>query len=148
MKPRTFQQVRDILDEIDCINSGGCGVSALALHRWRVAHQLRDVGSFVLLYRDEEDLCANERAMENNEYDCMIVPSHVMLRVNSKLYDSTGGYNPDDYRHYVIQTGINETILLHLLNDCRDGWNSWFDRDYALDEITERTGIDLSDIER
>jgi len=141
----TFTQVRKRLNKIPCINSGGCGVAALALLRWRRDHGYT-TGIIVFLDDDGENE-SNREALLTGNLDYLRVPSHIMLQVNSKLYDTTG-INPPYVRLFEDKlSGVPENILIHLLNKSY-GWNDMFDRETYIPEIESLLDVDLSDIER
>jgi hypothetical protein len=145
-KPVTYKQARESLNYIDNINCGGCGIAALALYRWRKAHRLKTYGfSFLYQKYDDWELKHNQRCIESNDLDSIEVPAHIALRVGTRLHDSNGANAKDSCSTPLTQHGINESILLYVINEI-DGWNSTFNRRRAIPQIENLLGVDLSDV--
>lgn len=145
-KPANYRQAQNHLSTIQFINSGGCGIAALALYRWRKAHDMR-VNGFAFLYDDAWDLEHNQKAIQASQLSKMETPSHVALIVDKKLHDSEGDSANKTCKHITcIQPGITEATLLYLINQPHR-WHHRFNRKLSIPEIESQLGVDLSDIE-
>lgn len=142
---KKLSDVLNFLDSIEAINSGGCGVSALAIYRWCKKHRVKvDASPFVILttYGDEWDIRHNSEIIQNGEHLDKLEITHLVIEVGTKLTDSTG--EPDlEYYCYRQPEQLNESQLLEAL-DCE--WNRQFDRRENIPLIEQALGIDLSDV--
>lgn len=144
--PKLMNTARRRLDDIDCINSGGCGIAALALARWARQCGLA-VDGFVFMDDDKEECEANARAIQSNNLHIMNVPNHIAVIINQVYYDTYRTYHQGDNYYPNKLTVRNEKVLLYLLNEV-DGWNDMFDRETGIPAIEHALGIDLSDVAR
>ena len=139
----SFNDVLEFLDSIDCINCGGCGVSALAIHRWRVSHGLRS-DEFVILYHERDYRDYAQEAIDSGDWKDIYRIPHIALKVGNRYYDSTGNARENFSHCKYIARGLDESGLVWMLNNY-DSWNPNFSRDY-IPYIEEKLSIDLSDI--
>lgn len=131
---RSFRDARKYLASIPSINSGGCGVAALAMRRFLKKASV----SSDLFYETHRE--ADEELLESNT---PLAPPHVVIRVHGVIQDSSrirsdsGG---------IIARHIFEVSEDYLVLSIKEGrWNCRFDRTY-VPEIEEKLGVDLSDI--
>lgn len=145
MYTKQLRKICKILDEVENINCGGCGISALAMYR--ALHKLDKTikPRFAYLYYEYEraDFEHNAKAYANNELDDLCVPSHVVFEFNGKLWDSTGRVN----KYPIVQRNINLKALMATINNV-DKWNTWFDRKEEIPLIESNLQIKLRGIKR
>lgn len=141
---KTLEAVQTILDSIDCINYGGCGISALAMFRWLQKNDmLAGDESFTYLYVGwDYTFAENESILKENSKNKLLAASHIMLRHNGKLIDSEGSTVQSKYvnRH----ENISLDTLMESINF--SGWNSMFDREESIPIIERKLKIELSDV--
>lgn len=145
-----IQSVLECLDSIPFINHGGCGISALAFYRWCKKNGVRVCDRpFVFLWdrHDEWEARHNDELLQNGELDRVEVPSHIVIRLDDGLYDSTGitnyvetGYWPNQQEY-----DLNEEELLVIINRPSD-WNPTFRRSKHIEKIEFGLDVDLSDV--
>ena len=138
---KTFKEVRNFLDKVSFINSGGCAISALSMHRW--LKQKNKPSKFVYLYRWREDFEQNQKALN----DSKVSPAsctHAGVLYRKKIYDSRGVVDPQRFAY--IHIFNNENFIINSINDL-DIWNDLFERS-SVDYISENLNINLSDIEK
>ena len=139
-----LHSILNILDNVPALNSGGCGIAALAIYRWSKKNGV-DVDShpFVILCEDEWELRHNNAACENGDLDDITIP-HVVIEIGDDLYDSEGN-NGKLQRELTYRQDyqLNEDELLGIINT--DAWNDMFDREW-VDYIAEELDVDLSDV--
>ena len=64
----TFEDVKEFLSNIDSINSGGCGLSALVMYRWLKKYNKLSEGTKILfLDNDLNNHLNNKECMSNKE---------------------------------------------------------------------------------
>jgi len=138
-----LESVLEFLDSIPYINSGGCGISALAIYRWHITRG-SFIGDrpFVILPEDEWDLQNNSRVLTSREFKRLSL-SHIGIEIDNEVCDSTGEVDRD-YFIFEQPERLNETELLECLNN--NSWNSFFNRERAIPIIETELNIDLSDI--
>ena len=141
MNFQTLESVREYLDDIPCINSGGCTVSMLAMYRWlKLQGEKSDM---MYLYRNGSTyLFSTNEACLNGELDSPNSCSHAMLFYNGKYIDSEEEFNtlPEKYPKSHI---LPEHLVVASLN--YDVWNDAFNRRW-IRIIEEKLNINLSDI--
>jgi len=141
---KTLETVQNILDSIDCINYGGCGISALAMFRWLQKNdKLSGDESFTYLYTGwDYTFGENECILKENSKNKLKAASHIMLFHNGNLIDSEGSVVQEKYvsRH----ERISVDTLLDTINFSH--WNSMFDREDSIPIIERRLEIELSDV--
>ena len=133
-KPETnyqdeFNKVLDILDQIPCINAGGCGISSLAMSRWLKKNCRINVTFYAYDYGCSE---------------IIDVPAHIFIYFDGKFLDSSGEVSPQ-YQNDACP--LSEKYLLILINHHRHHWNSSFNREKYVPYIETLLDIDLSDVE-
>ena len=135
------------LDEVDYINAGGCGVSALAIYRWCKANNIQiEDRPFVFLWssHDERDAERNDILLNEGKLNDVEVPAHVAVRLHDTEFDSEGDNAGESWS--IHQTYLlNEAELLIVINES-SGWNSLFRRRVHVPEIEQALGVDLSDV--
>lgn len=137
----TFASVREYLDDIPYINSGGCGIAALSMYRWLLKNE--KVICYIKFYhRSLEDRDINQHRCSNNLF--LRAPAHVTIEYMGKDYDSRGAYTGGMGSYYVLAT---ENELVRSLNYA-DNWNDSFERYEWVDVIEEELEINLGDIRR
>ncbi|MFA5152662.1 MAG: hypothetical protein WC554_08900 [Clostridia bacterium] len=86
-KLRSLDEVMSALNSISCINSGGCGISALAMYLWLKKN--KQISPTILFCY--EGWCSN--IYNNNCKDeKLLVPNHVMLLYKRQKIDSNGNF--------------------------------------------------------
>lgn len=148
-KVETLSQARAALAQIQSINSGGCGIAALALARWIKKSEMRATTHFVMGSHLRECFVANSTA----QVDTAIQPdscSHIGLIIydfdenSQKIIDSRGLFDMGSYAYNTIVS--REDILVKAINRV-DRWNPSFKRRDNVPIIEQVLDIDLSDID-
>jgi len=142
----TFEDVKEFLNNIDSINSGGCGLSALVMYRWlKKYNQLPEDTKIIFLDNDENNHLNNRECMCNKQ-GVLRAPSHIVMLLEDSYIDCTSiQYNIKERYDYILE--VAENYLVDCLNNVIS-WNCAFDRNEALSEIETNLHIDLSDINR
>lgn len=142
----TFEDVKEFLSNIDYINSGGCGLSALVMYRWLKKYdKLTEDIKIIFLDNDEYNYKNNKECMTNKQ-GTLKAPSHIVMLVDSFHIDCSGvQYNVAERYDYILE--VEEDYLVNSLNNIPT-WNNMFDRNEALSIIESNLHIDLSDIMR
>ena len=75
----TLWEVQNYLNEIDYINSGGCGISAYSMYLWLKKNNLINSSfRFVLCYKGySEDIYVNNSNVLRNNKGKAIAPNHM-----------------------------------------------------------------------
>ncbi len=140
---KTLNDVLLYLNRIPGINSGGCGVAALAIYRWLMAQGEKDLTiDFFYVSSDKHDKEANSQLIQKGELE-LIAPSHVAVGRGHTLIDSHG--IDEIAERYNFGHSVNEEIMVATLNN-RDSWNTYFDRKHTK-RIAKTLKINLSDID-
>mgnify|MGYP003618623606 CR=1 FL=1 len=149
--PIEFQQWSQC--KSDNINSGGCGIYALAIYRYFQKHNMSlDRFRLVVFLRNyQKDMIFP--IIENNNIVGNI-PSHVVLMLNSMCYDSEGVFEfykyckiqDEEYQRLPIVIDMIEEDLVKAINQ-PESWNTTFDRTSGIETLSYMLNIDLSDIE-
>lgn len=138
-----FQAVQEWLNEIDCINAGGCGISAYAMFLWlKKNNMLTDDVKVVFLhhYYSASDFATNQDFYLYG-VGSPVAPEHVVLMRKGVMVDSSGVFTKADQYDYNLAVSIEkaEDFLVNSLND--NNWNSWFDRPHQVSRIERKLGI-------
>ena len=138
-----FKAVQDYLNKIDCINAGGCGISAYAMFLWLQKNSmLTDNVKIVFLHHSYS---ASDFATNQDFYlhgvGSPVAPEHVVLMRNGIMIDSTGVFSKANNYDYTLAVSIEkaEDFLVNSLND--DSWNISFDRPSIAPMIEKELGI-------
>ena len=143
-----FEEMREFLNSIPSINSGGCGVSALAMYRW-IEKNMPDFLNktvFHFFHRSKKHYDNNNALIKNNTYcNDLVAPSHMGIEINgiTPVLDCEKKLSVKQYG-FVIETP-NQEVLINALNNI-DTWNPMFNRKKAVPRIEQHLGIDLSDV--
>jgi len=127
--------IPQVKERFDRINSGGCGVFALSLsdelNKRDIAHKIVWIG-----YGDNEDKSIH-RIFESNHNVTLdtfnnkgIYLSHVMVVIDGKYVDATGLYDEFGQTSWSYRKVVTEISneQLRMLVDNEDGWNCSFNR--------------------
>ncbi|MFO7969745.1 MAG: hypothetical protein R6U15_06550 [Candidatus Izemoplasmatales bacterium] len=142
-KMRTLKQVQKYLDDIPNINSGGCGVSALAMKKWLKKNKNKDV-KIKFLYRGHEfAYMKNDEILKGNEKENLRAPAHCCIIYGKKHKDSTGDILLRDFstRHEIP----NDKMFIDCVKD-DSTWNPCFERDMYIPKIEKDLGISLKEV--
>jgi hypothetical protein len=147
MKDEIFDNLEDLLDaldEISCINSGGCGISALAICKVlmeRFDVPINDIMiSYSYLAHSSASIRTNERYI--SEGYPAVAPAHCQVYWNDVYIDSHG---IDSLPWYTRSHLISIHDLVRSVNEAARSWNSAFDREYGVSVIEDALDIDMSD---
>ena len=81
----TFEDVKEFLSNIDYINSGGCGLSALVMYRWLKKYdKLTEDIKIIFLDNDEYNYKNNKECMTNKQ-GVLEAPSHVIMLLKGNV---------------------------------------------------------------
>jgi hypothetical protein len=140
---KTFEEVRNFLNNIDNINCGGCGISALAMYRWLKKHGLTtEQTAFYFLENDEDNHNNNKQYFSNKEIK-LKASCHVVLYHNDQTIDSGGFKSISNYSYQLLEK--SEEFLIKMINSVST-WNYAFKRKDHIKNIAKTLGIDLSDV--
>jgi hypothetical protein len=138
-----FQAVQNYLNKIDCINAGGCGISAYAMFLWLQKNNMltEDVKVVFLHHSYSASDFATNQDFYLHGVGSPVAPEHVVLMKNGVMIDSTGVFNKANNYDYNLAVSIDkaEDFLVKSLND--NNWNSWFDRPNIAPRIEKDLGI-------
>ena len=143
-----FEEMREFLNSIPSINSGGCGVAALAMYRW-VEKNMPDYKAdviFHMFHRSKDHYTNNKKLIKTNQFcNDLVAPSHIGIQIKNvtPVLDSEKSLKKDLYG-FVIKTN-SEDVLINALNNV-DTWNPMFNRKKRVPRIEQHLGIDLSDV--
>lgn len=130
-----IKEILSYLDNIPCVNAGGCGIAALSVYLCLKEHGY-DVSTmkFKYLYHSEEDDCYEHNSRASNYMQSAV---HIAIEWKGLIFDS-GGILDRTYR--VQQTfGVNE-----LLSSIVYGyWNPCFNRNF-IGDIENILNINIS----
>lgn len=146
---KTLDDVRNFLDRISCINSGGCGISALAMYRWVKKNMPEHAkkSMFHFFHRDKEGYQNNKSLIKNNSYDStnISIPAHIGFEIKkvTEIIDSCRNVFKEQYG-YAVKTS-SEDVLINAINNVND-WNYSFSREESVPVIEAGLDIDLSDV--
>jgi hypothetical protein len=140
------KSIYKLLGKVYAINSGGCGVAALAVIRWAERNN-QPIPAIVFLYDcfEEEEAEKNMSLIQNGHIKSAYTPSHIALLIGEEVLDSRllSDYNPMDV-YTVCHSGVTPEELLELINS--GNWNDWFVRKDSIPVIEEMLSISLSDV--
>jgi hypothetical protein len=136
-------------NNIPALNSGGCGLSALAMYRWLKGNspEVKKAG-LVFFYSD---------AYEDDEIETLPAPSHCYLALDNedgtyRLVDSTeqefewDGHEEIDWLLSLpYSVWVTEEEMVKCLNN--ETWNDFFNREKGMKKLQKIYKVDLSDIE-
>jgi hypothetical protein len=148
-KYKTLDDVRNFLNGIPFINSGGCGISALAMYRWLEKNYPKHAKKtvFYFFHRDKDDYRNNKSLIKNNSYDNtnISIPSHIGIQIKN-VTDVIDCYREVFIRQYeyVVKTTSEDVLINAINNVC--GWNWFFNRKQSVHVIAKELDIDLSDV--
>lgn len=139
MMDRLTEVAGIVTTDIERINSGGCGVYAVALCDELHAQGFTDakIRAYNYSYGSTRNLCELEQELDNPKriYDWMDNGAsfvHIVVEFNGKLWDSSGGVpleNADRWnRIYVLSDGYVSLDAMRGMVENVEGWSPWFDR--------------------
>lgn len=141
MNFKSFNDLRNYLDEVPEINCGGCGYSAFFIYEF--FKQEGKSPEIVFFYGyGNPNYDRNNDALKGKGKPSAC--GHVMVKIGEKVYDSEGEHNFEDAENdwdnlYHI---VPEDFLLKALAN-KNRWNSMFDRDQEVPEMEKKIGINL-----
>lgn len=146
---KQFTKVLEYLNSVDNINRGGCGIAALAIHRWLEKNNMLRDTKIVFLYdyitRSIYD--TNYQILKNNNNGIPEGAPHIVVKRLKKYIDSEGVLSAKyiNFR-YVFRLEVDSEFLLTAINNNLHVWNASFNRKKELPRIAKRLKIDLSDV--
>lgn len=128
---RSLEELQNALNTIPSINSGGCGISALAMYLWLRKHKNKRP-KIVFCYKShsQDTYENNDVALKNHDLDSLSVPNHIVLSSFLKKFDSEGKLDSRENKSYKWFHTVNLHTLIKVINN-QDGWNPSFDRKYV-----------------
>ena len=127
-------EVRNFLNEIPCINAGGCGISALAMYIYSKKN-FNKIPKIIFTYREIYYLNINNKFLSSDSAFA-IPPAHALLKYEDKYFDSNEIINKPT-RPFEHEITIN--LLIKSL-EFRGAWNHTFNWKY-LKAIEEKLNI-------
>ena len=128
---RTLQETREFLSSIPYINSGGCGIAALAMF---LASQNKNT-QVIYMYKNhsESSYKNNKKVLETGKGNAESAGHIAIIFEDGLIIDCDKEILIENYDYSHTTTDIN-----FILNSIRNGvWNSTFDRDKYLPSIEE-----------
>jgi hypothetical protein len=142
--PEEFEDVREFLTNISCINCGGCGLSALVMYRWLKKYNKLPEGTKILFLDNDLNNHLNNKECMSNKEGVLKAPTHIVIVLRDTYMDCANiQYNIAQRYDYILEVG--ENYLVECLNNI-ESWNYMFDRNEAMSEIESKLHIDLSDV--
>lgn len=128
------------LNSIPNINSGGCGIAALAMYRYLKKNKLLPKDFKILFLYNNNCKSLYDANRKGGNFGA----NHIVFWFNGNLYDTDGLFEIEytDYK-YILPASIKK--LLAALND-DNGWNPMFKREKQIPKIERRLKINLSDV--
>ena len=129
-----LERILDQLSDIRSINSGGCGLAALAVYQWTQRNDPSAEVHFLFTYSwGRSNVRTNMQAIESNDYTDAYVPSHILTVVNGNVYDSHGYHGPEEdfveyYEEGYVHTAPLDFLIRVIEGDTINGWNDMFNR--------------------
>lgn len=141
---KIINKIQKILDNIEAINYGGCGISALSIYRYFIKKGIdRKKISFIYLHDYKNDYINNKKNYKYKHFS-MESPSHCCIYYDGKYIDSGGIIPKTKIKRYdYIHKFKTQSILLRSINN--SDWNDEFDRN-NIKIIQKELGINLKDI--
>lgn len=156
--PRKLKPFFDAISDIPFKNCGGCLFFCYVFWLWLKKNEI-DTKSFEIIQYD----CDSREAIQQNEAWISGAEKnassswHFTWLYNKKEYDAENPvgkrYSPRQHETSVVLDGLNtkylslvEQFCLSALNE--SAWNTWFDREKAIEIIEERLGLDLSKVNK
>ena len=140
------QTIDELHEKVRFINCGGCGCYALSL-----SSSLTKLGyehEFVVIFRNKSGLSNGKKYIKENnigEFHNSSAWTHIMLKINSKLIDSSGIYKSlsEKYDEPKYKTIVDKSYLEELVNK-KDYWNIIFNRKNIkkINKILEKNLVD------
>ena len=141
----SFEDVREFLSNISCINCGGCGLSALVMYRWLKKYNKLEEGTKILFLDNDENNHLNNKECMSNKQGVLKAPSHIVIALKDTYVIDCEHiqYNIGLRYDYILE--VAENYLVECLNNLKS-WNNMFDRNEAISNIENKLHINLSDI--
>lgn len=141
----TLTEVRNFLSGINYINSGGCGIAALAMIRWIRKNLNKEIDN---IYFEHCSYCDNKN--DNKKYikngvGTISAPTHVYISINKKIMDVKTIVKSRNIDGAICFK--SEDILLAAINNIKS-WNSRFKRRSGIKMIEKHLGITMSDVNK
>jgi len=132
------------LNKIDSINSGGCGIAALAIYRFLEKHNLINNTKIIYLYAyDDASIYYNNIHNQKNN-SILDAPAHVILKHENSYIDSRGIKDRIicNWKEYKQELNVKELLISVKKSD----WNPFFNKRDSIPLIEKIFDIDLSDV--
>jgi hypothetical protein len=143
---KTFEEVREFLSNIDSINCGGCGLSALVMYRWLKKYKKLPEDTKILFLENDLSSHLNNKECMSNKQGELKAPCHIVIVLRDTYMDCAKiQYNIAQRYDYILE--VAENYLVACLNNI-SSWNYMFNRNEAISEIESKLQIDLSDVNR
>ena len=140
---KTLKEVRKFLSGINNINSGGCGIAALAMIRWIRKNLNKEITNIYFIHTFLNPYVEENRRYINERKGVICAPSHVYISFGGKIFD-VFEYELKKYMYNTMQFK-SEEILINSINNIGT-WNRFFDRKESIPVIEAYLDISLSDI--
>ena len=134
--------VLQFLHNIDCINRGGCGFSAMAIYKTLVKRGLaKDDLAIVYFYKGSSETYELNSKFINGETKTPSSCFHAVVRNDGDFFDSGGLVDPLDYDTNMV-FGKDMIWFVELSIGTPSHWNPDFDRS-NVKKITKELGVRL-----
>ena len=139
---KDLKEVREYLDNIPWINSGGCVIVALAMKRWLKKNRPKEKTSIIYTYPNKSSFYRQNKKCLKDDKNTPTSCLHAYLKHEGVLKDSDSTL-PKGFLD-VFHIIKDEVFIIKSLNNI-DSWNTMFDRNF-IPIIADTLDIDLSDI--
>ena len=124
------------LNEIQCINSGGCGIVVVALQNW--LHTTCNVESEIIYLFHSSSIGDYENLNKNKIGSCL----HAVIKVRDCYYDTKGKYPTKDELHNAIPLAIKKSMVVPIelatkTIKSKHHWNPQFNRQTGIRKINK-----------
>jgi len=135
------------LNDVDCINYGGCGVSALAIYRYMEKNGiLNETTKIIYTYHKDDIDLYNTNQERNKNNTALHAPAHILIQHEGIYFDTikmSKKIKDFRYNYYYHEATLNELIMS--INT--GGWNWSFNRGSGVPEIEKIVGVNLTEVD-
>lgn len=140
-KIKSFNDVRKYLSNVSYINAGGCGISTLAMQRWRDKNLKKNKSELIYLFAWSDDENYKDCLKQVKSKKVVEAPYHCGLKIGLRIKDCEKICKKSEYP---ARIKLTEKQLVKSINKVYS-WNCMFDRK-NINKISTDLNINLSDI--
>jgi hypothetical protein len=138
---KSLECVKNYLKKIEYINSGGCGIAALAMYKWLMKNtSVRNI-KFLFMYCGDEEYSYKTNAVAIKDGIIQpVAPEHCCLLIDNNLVDVNNRINKKYTKRQLIPL---HKVIESIRNE--HTWNPLFDR-MNIKKIENKLGISLAEV--